>query len=350
MERTVLMRIALASISAVVLAVASGGCLRQTAFRCDTDADCGNGTCEAVGYCSFVDDSCPDGRRYGSLSGPHAGSCVGATDMPDAGVDSAFDAPTDAAIDAMIDAPPNLDFDNDGVLNGVDNCQTVSNANQNNEDGDALGDVCDPCPVSTNNADGDNDGVGNDCDPRPTIAGDNIVLFEGFKQGLPAGWDMSGNWTAQTATGEVTGSAASGASAGLMTTITIQSQDTVSASLTPLTLAGNVNSTGIVTNRMPNATQIVCTLFRVQGMEGLSVYDAADLAGATSVTYDMTLNQTYVLRLRRESPMYTCTGTRAATSAMVTRTHAPVQNPFTLGLSMYGASARYQWLMVVRNP
>ena len=39
---------------------------------------------------------------------------------------------------------PNGDNDGDGVLNGVDNCPTVANANQADCDGDHIGDACDP--------------------------------------------------------------------------------------------------------------------------------------------------------------------------------------------------------------
>jgi hypothetical protein len=38
----------------------------------------------------------------------------------------------------------NHDCDGDGVLNASDNCPILSNADQKNADGDALGDVCDP--------------------------------------------------------------------------------------------------------------------------------------------------------------------------------------------------------------
>jgi hypothetical protein len=103
------------------------------------------------------------------------------------------------------------DTDGDGVPNAQDNCPTVFNPArpldkgvQENSDGDALGDACDPCPfekdvttcsapaavkvdsdgdgientadncpvdANPNQADGDGDGVGDACDPCPAEAG-----------------------------------------------------------------------------------------------------------------------------------------------------------------------------------
>jgi hypothetical protein len=46
---------------------------------------CGaGGTCRE-GYCSFLDSECDSGLRYGELSGPLSGLCVGADITPDAG-------------------------------------------------------------------------------------------------------------------------------------------------------------------------------------------------------------------------------------------------------------------------
>lgn len=82
-----------------LLAAPLAGCLRSTQFHCDDNTDCGNGTCEAVGFCSFADSSCGTGARFGELSGPYAGLCVGDQPPIDGGTDG---GPSDGAADAPV--------------------------------------------------------------------------------------------------------------------------------------------------------------------------------------------------------------------------------------------------------
>ncbi|MCC6841147.1 MAG: T9SS type A sorting domain-containing protein, partial [Flavobacteriales bacterium] len=60
---------------------------------------------------------------------------------------------------------PNADSDNDNVLDCMDNCPGVSDADQADFDGDGIGDVCDNCTWMFNpdQADGDQDGIGDAC-------------------------------------------------------------------------------------------------------------------------------------------------------------------------------------------
>src|SRR5262245_29398688 len=56
-------------------------CGLQAAFACESAADCIDGgvagTCESTGFCSFPDDACDSGQRYGKHAGGGLGdSCV----------------------------------------------------------------------------------------------------------------------------------------------------------------------------------------------------------------------------------------------------------------------------------
>lgn len=83
---------------------------------------------------------------------------------------------------------PPTDTDGDGVADGSDNCPTLSNADQADNDSDGIGNVCDSTPdgvadsdgdgvaddndncpsqANANQADNDSDGIGNVCDSTP---------------------------------------------------------------------------------------------------------------------------------------------------------------------------------------
>jgi hypothetical protein len=63
---------------------------------------------------------------------------------------------------------PDADFD--GVPDDIDNCPTVANPGQENNDGDAFGDLCDPCPLDPLNS----PGCGT-CTPADTLTGAAVV-------------------------------------------------------------------------------------------------------------------------------------------------------------------------------
>jgi hypothetical protein len=71
---------------ALLIALSSVACLRAGEFKCETSADCVRsgvaGICESNQFCSFPDDTCESGNRFGDLSGSSTNQCVAPTDGP----------------------------------------------------------------------------------------------------------------------------------------------------------------------------------------------------------------------------------------------------------------------------
>ncbi len=66
---------------AMLTALLATSCTNVSTFICAESTDCMDGsfsgTCQPNGYCSFDDDDCPSGQRYGDLAaGDLAGQCV----------------------------------------------------------------------------------------------------------------------------------------------------------------------------------------------------------------------------------------------------------------------------------
>jgi len=82
----------------LVTAMLASGCIRAAAFECTSDPQCTRagvqGTCEAVGFCSFPDATCASGHRFGDVSGKYTQQCVGDVgNGSDASIDSGVPIP-----------------------------------------------------------------------------------------------------------------------------------------------------------------------------------------------------------------------------------------------------------------
>ena len=93
-----------------------------------------------------------------------------------------------------------LDTDRDGVFDNIDNCPSIANADQYNQDGDALGDACDP--------DRDGDGVPNTTDVFPD---DGRYSADSDGDGIADNWETAqfGNLTTANATSDYDGDGSS---------------------------------------------------------------------------------------------------------------------------------------------
>ncbi len=81
-------------------------------------------------------------------------------------------SPGGARTPAPTCAPANRNDDADAVRDVGDDCPTTTDSLQGDADGDSVGDACDNCPSVSNvdQADTDGDGLGDACDNCPTVA------------------------------------------------------------------------------------------------------------------------------------------------------------------------------------
>lgn len=270
-------------------------------------------------------------------------------------------ATPDAAVDATDAAPdaPSTDRDGDGIPNDVDNCPDVPNPDQADEDGDMLGDVCDPCPPSATNTDTDGDGVGDDCDPHPTVIGDRIALFEGFNA-MPTGWTYTGTWTASN--GSIAVSAADGTYVNARHPA-VSTHEVVSAGLRVLSTTGtNYRPAGVFDNATFSGSTTTystnCSFMITSAADGspntplIDLYrnPAGSALGRSALTW--TTGQELVIVEGRTDGDFGCFGYDYATSGSTTTSGTETTDNGVAGLGLHvgGASVRFRWFMIVTYP
>ena len=258
--------------------------------------------------------------------------------------DSALDAST---IDMMLDGSPFFDSDDDSIPDSTDNCRNTPNPAQYNEDGDALGDACDPCPPLTANADTDGDGVGDACDPHPNAAGDTLVLFEGFNAPLPASWNRVGTWT--VANGSVTVTVGADERAYLTPPIVTDLRGVVATSVRPLMMLGNQpRAIGVLLpyERSVGASGIGCQIYATGDDLTFGLYNLAADNVFESTSFAWQVNNTYVIVHGRSGDQYRC--------AVNNTVDEDGQDSFILqpgaALGTRSITGSFAWLMYVDSP
>ncbi len=119
------------------LGAALGGAMVPTwscggdVFSCQLDDECGpGGTCQAIGHCSFPDDACASGQRFGDNAGSLSGDCV-VVDDATAGGDTTSSTGGAPSPEPTTAAP--------STTSAVDGSDTVA------ADGSSTGAIVPPC-------------------------------------------------------------------------------------------------------------------------------------------------------------------------------------------------------------
>lgn len=310
-------RVAFANMRRVAFALLASGCydaMPPQGAPCDPNAP-----------------SCPQGQSCMLVGGAYVCSAADGT-LPDAREPDAD--------------PGSLDDDGDGVANAVDNCRAHANASQANDDADAVGDACDPCPIATDNTDGDGDGVGDACDPNPAVAGDELVMFEGFDAGIPSAWAMTGSWT--TSVGSLSSSVSGSTQNTLVTDVLSSPRQTIYArmTLTGIVAGQSGGALGIV-DRFDNNASVGIMCGGARGAGGyLALVNAANGQAIDAKAHAFAIGTTFDLVFSRNDNNYRCSDESAAQT--VSANASPSGS--LIGFRNRVASASFAWIMVVRSP
>ena len=111
---------------------------------------------------ALFSDDVPGQNEFSPTTYPSSDSYSGPS-----GVVVRVDSIVDDKLYAYVHHPNYFDMDDDGILDGNDNCPYVYNPDQEDTDEDGYGDSCDNCPFVYNpdqTLDADADGVGDQCD------------------------------------------------------------------------------------------------------------------------------------------------------------------------------------------
>jgi hypothetical protein len=258
--------------------------------------------------------------------------------------------PADPPRDATSDAN---DRDGDGVADDVDVCPDLADPQQLDEDGDRIGNACDPCPPFADAPidDPDGDGVSGACDPNPAVAGDRIVVFEGFDSGIPSGWSVIGTWTAGG--GAVATTVISDEIAFFAPPVAPDRTASASAGYVPTAIATGARGFGVgLPFRVTPETGVVCEAFLNTGTQNrkLGLVKLDNLSVLRDVAVAWQENERQIATLTRVDGSYSCVIEHRGIRHLVNGSDPVMPNPPQLGIRARSISGRVEWLMFVDSP
>ncbi|HSK03089.1 MAG TPA: hypothetical protein VK932_17680 [Kofleriaceae bacterium] len=290
-----------------------------------------------------------------------ASACSPSTGGPGIGDSCSLDDPCDDGI-CNLSGPGEPvcieldgDIDGDGLPNRSDFCNQQAGG-AFDEDGDLLGDDCDPCPIAPPpaRADSDNDGVDSPCDPDPTLDGNRITLFQGFNDAaLPADWRKEGG-TWEVRGGEAVFTATDPNAVAILTApLPLSSRHlAVQASyrVNRVDATANQNAAGLtsIDRRPAGTTAVTCNGSRVGGMDSLVVNSDV---GAMARPFTNLFDPAGLYRLAQliDNASGAC-AMRANTQEGGVSATTPGEIPTEAGLSARAADLRFQYLLIVQRP
>ena len=264
-------------------------------------------------------------------------------------------------IDAFVpDGPPD-DLDADGVKNVTDNCPSVSNPMQFDEDGDLKGDECDPCPqlgMNSDHADPDGDKIGNACDPRPGTAGDALAYWNGFHTAsatLPDGlvmihgtadrWSVANGFLVFTRANDDWGMPAADVA---KTTHTVDTFFEITAEF-----AGTASAAGVAVDIAANDTDCYDCQARLDNdrremwRRVPAAPDGWSPLGGTTVTTPM---DSYRVILQRTAGDTSCTTTRLGQGTIALSNSDDTRGNTRAGLFARNVDVRFKYLAIYTSP
>ncbi|HEY4175208.1 MAG TPA: hypothetical protein VGM90_00180 [Kofleriaceae bacterium] len=244
------------------------------------------------------------------------------------------------------------DIDGDGLLNSQDYCNSGPGG-QYDEDRDLIGDDCDKCPIAPprSTPDPDNDDVESPCDPDPRTPGDKIVVFQGFRTGIPQAYKQTGVWTVNSG-GDAVIVPEAGTTATLTTSLPLQSTNiAVFAGYRVNSVDANQgrNYVGIVAKdaRPASSAHTSCGAQRSAGADSLAIENETT-AASMNMTNAFDTASLYEVTLGVEGLNQYCV-VIADSDQIATQATSTGEALTEAGLFAQGASVQFQYLLVVQR-